>query len=121
MRRTMVQEPYSLTAQIRPLILEAIQARATRRGWHLLALHVRSTHVHLVLNAPVPPDQALTAVKAAASEALNLAGYDSAERRRWTRHGSTRARATAAALDAAIHYLVHAQGEPMSLYVAPSR
>ena len=121
MRRTMVQEPYSLSAQIRPLVLEGIQARATRRGWDLLAIHVRTTHVHLVLSTPVPPDQALTAVKAAASQALNLAGYESAERRRWTRHGSTRALPTSAALHAAIHYLVHGQGEPMSLYVAPSR
>ncbi len=65
MRRAMGQEPFSLTSEHRPLLVEAVKSLAVRRGWGLLAIHVRRTHVHLVLDCPVTADQALTAVKAA--------------------------------------------------------
>lgn len=119
MRRAMVQEPFLLTSAHRPVVVAAVQALAVRRGWGLLAIHVRSTHVHLVLDCPVTAELALTAVKAAASAAFNRAGFEAADRRRWTRHGSTRVLPGAKEVEAAIHYLVYGQGEPMSWYVAP--
>jgi REP element-mobilizing transposase RayT len=119
MRSTMVQEPYALTAAHRPIVLEAIKKRSAHRNWQLLAIHVRSTHIHAIVDTPADASQALTAIKAAASEALNQAGFETPDRRRWTRHGSTRTLTSATALDRAIHYLVHGQGDPMSLYVAP--
>ena len=118
MRRALAQEPYELTNRHRPLVLEAIQEFALRKGWSLLALHVRTTHLYVVLDAPTSAHQTLISLKAAASQALNLAGLDPPGRRRWTRHGSTRHLQTPAAINAAIHYVAHSQGEPMALYVA---
>jgi hypothetical protein len=54
--------------------------------------------------------------KVYASRALNRAGFDAPERKRWTRHGSTRKLWTHEDVEAAIHYVVHEQGEPMALF-----
>ncbi len=116
MRRAMVQEPFLLTSGHRPLVMAlvaaAVQALAVRRGWGLLAIHVRSTHVHLVLDCPVTAELALTAVKAAASAAFNRAGFEAADRRRWTRYGSTRVLPGAKEVEAAIHVWFTAKGSP---------
>ena len=117
MRDLMTQAPFVLTHQTRPLALDALVALAARREWQLLAAHVRSTHVHLVLVAPVPASRALVACKTAATRTLNLADGDH-ERKRWSRGGSTRHLRTPAAVTFAIHYVVDGQGDPMSLYLA---
>ena len=52
-----------------------------------------------------------------ASRKLNRAGLDPVGRRRWTRHGSTRYLWTESQVEAAIHYVVYEQGEPMALFV----
>ena len=54
--------------------------------------------------------------KAYASRGLNDAGFDNRERKRWTRHGSTRKLWTWEAVEAAIHYVVREQGEPMAVW-----
>jgi hypothetical protein len=40
------QEAYSLDNKCRNLVREAIRAVCSYRGWRLLAVHVRSSHVH---------------------------------------------------------------------------
>lgn len=117
MRDLMTQPPFVLTPQTRPMALDALVALAEHRNWELLAAHVRSTHVHLVLVTPVPAGRALVACKAAATRALNLADGDY-ERKRWSRGGSTRHLQTPRAVTAAMHYVIDSQGEPMSLYLA---
>ena len=76
-------------------------------------------HMHLVLNTLAPAEQALTAVKAATSQAFNLAGLETPERRRWTRHDSMRSLRDDAARETAIRYVVPGQGAPMAVYEAP--
>ena len=58
------------------------------RKWQLWAAHVRSNHVHVVITAEMDPDRLMSDLKGRASRNLNLAGFDSAERKRWTRHGA---------------------------------
>jgi hypothetical protein len=45
-RERMDQAPYHLDQIRRDAVLEAIQEVCARRGWSLLAAHVRSNHVH---------------------------------------------------------------------------
>ena len=97
--------------------LGALVDFAGYRDWHLLAAHVRTSHVHLVLVSNVPADRALVACKAAATKALNHADSDTL-RKRWSRGGSTRGLRTPAAVTAAVHYVVDSQGAPMSVYWA---
>ena len=47
----MDQPPYGLDAMRRDAVLEAIQQVCAHRGWCLLAAHVRTTHVHTVVEA----------------------------------------------------------------------
>ena len=117
MRDLMPQPPFFLTAETRPIVLGALVDLAGHRDWHLLAAHVRTSHVHLVLVSNVPADRALVACKAAATKALNHADSDTL-RKRWSRGGSTRGLRTPAAVTAAVHYVVDSQGAPMSVYWA---
>src|SRR5579862_7143455 len=84
----MEQAPYCLDEVRRNTVLAAIQEVCTHRGWCLLAAHVRTTHVHTVVEAEVPPERSMGDFKAYASRQLNRMGLDEPDRKRWTRHGS---------------------------------
>ncbi|MBC8167540.1 MAG: transposase, partial [Bryobacteraceae bacterium] len=84
--------------------------------WTLLAAHVRTNHVHVVVAAHRSAEQVMNAFKAYASRALNGMAPDEAERKRWARHGSTRHLWTRHAVSAAVHYVVWEQGQPMASF-----
>ncbi len=115
---SMANEPYRMDASRRGAVLQSIQDLCLRRRWQLIAAHVRSAHVHIVIEADQSPEQVMTAMKAFASAELNKLGIDRPNRRRWARHGSTRYLWTPQQLSTAIHYVACNQGEPMALYVA---
>ncbi len=58
----------------------------------------------------------MNALKAYASRALNQ--VETAVKKRWARHGSTRYLWTSKQVDAAIHYVLFEQGEAMVRYSA---
>ena len=116
-RRLMTQAPYHLDEYRRAAALRGIIEACSRRGWILLAAHIRTSHVHAVVEADRSPEQVMLALKAYASRALNEAGLDATDRRRWARHGSTRYLWTAAEITAAVHYVVNDQGDAMAVYV----
>ena len=70
----MYQTPYNLDLVRRNAVLVAIREVCAHRGWRLLAVHVRTTHVHAVDEAEVPPERVMGAFKAYAS----LSGADGA-------------------------------------------
>jgi REP element-mobilizing transposase RayT len=119
-RELMDQPPYHLDAARRQIVMKSIKDVCTHRGWRLLAGHVRSNHVHCVVRAALKPERILNDFKAYASRALNAAKQDHTERKRWTRHGSTRYLWTEEEVAAKIHYTVYEQGEPMEVYVGDS-
>jgi REP element-mobilizing transposase RayT len=106
----------------RAAVLSAVLDRCTERGWTLHAVHIRTTHVHLVIEAGPRPERVMNDLKACASHGLNNAGFDSPERKRWARHGSTRWLWKEHDVSAAVQYVIEQQGEPMSLFqrTAPS-
>ena len=109
-------KPYGPDAARRKLVLAGIQAGCERRHWEVLAVHVRSNHVHAVVTAEERPEKVLSAVKSYASRALNEAGLDEPSTRRWTRHGSTRYLWKDSQIEAAIDYVVRGQGKPMAVF-----
>ena len=115
----MDQVPYSLDAPRRAAVLTAIQGVCSYRNWSLLAAHVRSTHVHVVVRAEDKPEKVMNDFKSYASRELNNTGLDQKDRRRWARHGSTRWLHANKEVDAAIHYVLHEQGEPMAVFERP--
>jgi REP element-mobilizing transposase RayT len=116
-RNLMDELPYSMDGIRRDAVLVAIREVCAHRGWLLLAAHVRTTHVHLVLEAEVEPISILNCIKAYASRKLNQMVIEETGRKRWARHGSTRWLWKDNDVASAIRYVIEEQGEGMALYV----
>jgi len=117
-RRDMLQDPYVLDQAARQLVLAAIQRHCGCRGWNLLAAHVRSNHVHVIVEAEIRPERIMTEFKSYASRELNQFTSERSDRKCWARHGSTRWLWTDEDVRNALRYVVYEQGEPMALFVA---
>ena len=114
----MKQEPYRLDATRRAVVLRTLREVCRWRRWEMLAVHVRTRHVHVVVQADASPEMVMTTFKSYASRALNQLGIDGEDRRRWAHHGSTRYLWTRDELLAAIHYVVCEQGASMAVFEA---
>jgi REP element-mobilizing transposase RayT len=112
----MEQAPYDLDRIRRNAVLEAIQEVCAHRSWGLLAAHVRSNHVHLVVDAEARAERVMGDCKAYASRRLNRMRLDEPNRKRWARHGSTRWLWEPAHVSAAIQYVVAEQGDAMAVF-----
>ena len=115
-RAEMQQAPFTMQPAEREIVRDAITALCREKSWQLLALHVRSNHVHIVVAADRDPARVMTDMKAAASRELTRANFDDATRKRWTRHGSTLHLFTVASVAEKIDYTLNQQGTPMALY-----
>jgi REP element-mobilizing transposase RayT len=104
--------------QRREAVLASIVERCANRGWRLLAAHVRTNHVHVVVGAECQPERVMNDLKSFASRRLNALGMDVPDRRRRARHGSTRWLWKREGVSAARQYVVEGQGEPMALYAS---
>jgi REP element-mobilizing transposase RayT len=113
----MRQAPYLLDAENRAVVLVALREVCAHRGWLLLAAHVRSNHVHVVVESESPPEKVMNDFKSYASRSLNRLGGDGSDRRRWAHHGSTRWLWKDQDVREAIRYVVEGQGEPMEVFV----
>jgi len=115
-RHLMDQPPYEMDRARRQTVLASLQERCRERGWKLLAAHVRTNHVHLVVEAR--PERIMNDLKPLASRCLNDRGLDEPGRKRWARHGSTRWLWKRENVSAAIRYVVDGQGDPMAVFEA---
>ena len=116
-RQLMDQLPYCLDLERRTAVLGALREVCLHRSWVLLAAHVRTNHVHVVVEADVRPEMVMNTFKAYASRGLKRLGTDQPDRKRWARHGSTRWLWRDEDVQAAIEYVVSRQGEPMEVYL----
>jgi len=115
-RALMDQPPYELDALRREIVLATLQEVCRYRRWILLAAHVRTERVHVVVQAEATPERVLNDFKVYASRRLTEAGFENSERKRWTRHGSTRYLWKREQVIAAIRYVVEEQGLPLVVY-----
>jgi REP element-mobilizing transposase RayT len=113
----MKQAPYLLSERARTVVLQAIQGVCAHRKWNLLAAHVRTNHVHVVVESEAKPEKVMNDFKSYASRALNLVEAD-ISRRRWAHHGSTRWLWKDQEVRDAIQYVIDEQGGPMAFFVA---
>jgi REP element-mobilizing transposase RayT len=84
-RQRMDQPPYSMDQSRRQAVLASLTERCLDRKWSLLAAHVRTNHVHLVVEAEVRPERLMNDLKSFASRRLNELQFDGADRKRWAR------------------------------------
>jgi REP element-mobilizing transposase RayT len=111
----MSDPPFVLDGKGRELTLQAIREVCEFRGWKLLAAHVRSNHVHVVVGADVEPERVMNDFKIYASRALN--SVEGRGRKRWARHGSKRWLWKDQDVRDAIRYVVDEQGEAMAVFL----
>ena len=112
-RRSLREEPVRLNAEERQVVLDAIIGVCDHCGFDLYAAHVRSDHVHVVVEARDDVARLLLRFKAYASRALNR--RFGAKARRWTEHGSTVHLWRRDKVDEAIDYVLHRQGAAMAV------
>lgn len=109
------QEPFILELGARRLADQTIREVSEYRGWILPALNVRTNHVHAVCCGPVAPERMLGSFKAWVTRRLREATIVAPDRRIWTDGGSTRYLWEQKSFDAAVHYVLHEQGENLLL------
>ena len=117
-RQRMAQPPYWLDREGRAAVLAAVRGHCVQRGWSLLAAHVRTNHVHVIVDADARPEKVMNEFKSYASRALNRLDRDGPDRKRWARHGSTKWLWKDEDVQQALKYVVDDQGEPMALFIA---
>jgi REP element-mobilizing transposase RayT len=115
----LVNEPLALDELRRDAVQAAVVEVCAYRGWLLLALHVRTTHVHAVVTAPAAPEKVMNDLKAYATRRLRRERLAAEETRVWSTHGSTRYLWDEAGLAEVIAYVVEQQG--VALNPAPIR
>ncbi len=114
-KKQMSEQPYLLDSPRRSIVLNSIKGVCACKKWTLLAAHVRTNHVHILVHALNSPNQIMNTIKAYASRHLNLSKLDDRVNR-WTRHGSTRYLWKEEHIEPTIRYIVHEQGEPMAVF-----
>src|SRR6267154_1363491 len=56
-KQRMDQQPYDMDLSRREAVLAALLERCSDRYWKLLAAHVRTNHVHIVVDADARPER----------------------------------------------------------------
>ncbi|MBX9735978.1 MAG: transposase [Phycisphaerales bacterium] len=97
--------PTELLTEDERLVIEgAIRDQCTHAGWGLLAVNVRTNHVHVVVVADYAPERAMQLFKSWSTRRLRERGHRT-DHALWTRHGSTRYLWTDNAVEGAIRYV----------------
>src|SRR5690606_5672217 len=85
------EAPLILDNAMRALVDDAIRRHCSFRAWPLVALNVRTNHVHCVVGwKGAAPERVMTELKTWATRALKTHPALHHRRRFWTVHGSTR-------------------------------
>ncbi|MFA6044456.1 MAG: transposase [Phycisphaerales bacterium] len=107
----MAQPAFILSPEMRTTVDSAIRLHAEKREWRVLALNVRSNHVHVCVakTGHYTPELVMQQFKAWATRGLIAAGHATRDRKAWTRHGSTRYINDEESLGVAIDYVKNRQ------------
>jgi hypothetical protein len=120
-RKLMRAEPFLLTQSLhRQTVLKAIQEVCLFREWALIALHVRNSHLHGIVESG-EPWIVVQDWKSYSTRALRRLPGEPRNQLYWTRGGSTNPLRSASAIQAAVHYVLAQQGEPLEHYCAKTR
>jgi REP element-mobilizing transposase RayT len=105
--------PLTLGSRQRRSIEGAISETCEIRNWPLLALNVRTNHVHVVLSANRTSKLVLVALKANATRQLRQDGLRTHSFSPWARKGSRRNLWNERSVARAIEYVLYGQGDDL--------
>jgi REP element-mobilizing transposase RayT len=100
-----------LSQQERSAIDATIRSVCRHKKWMIHALNVRTNHIHVVVTAPIAPEQVMNSFKAWATRRLKESGLLPVHPLIWSRHGSTRYLWEQVGLRDAVDYVVNQQDE----------
>ena len=114
------REVVILDARQRKSVEKAIRETCVKRGWILLAVNVRTNHVHIVVSiGEGKASSALNAFKANATRTMRQAGcWDSASTP-WVDKGSQRYLWTKRGVERAVDYVLYGQGSDLPDFDQP--
>lgn len=107
-------EPVILNAKQRKLVEDAIREVCTFRAWRLLAVSVRTNHVHsVVCLGTTKPERAMNNLKAYATRKMRQNGCWISEHSPWVDKGSKRYLWNERSVGLAIDYVINGQGDDL--------
>ena len=71
----MAEAEFILGPQDRNLVLNSVIDACTYRAWHLFCVHIRTNHVHAILQTDLPVDRVLAYLKARPARDLRKIPY----------------------------------------------
>jgi REP element-mobilizing transposase RayT len=109
--------PVSLNAGCRKSVEKAIRGLCEKRGWTLLAINIRTNHVHVVICiGSKKPKDALIALKANATRQLREDGLWPDEHSPWADKGSKRNLWNEKSIWEACNYVINEQGDKLPYF-----
>ncbi len=99
-----------LNGRMRTTVEAAIREVCDFRDYKLLALNVRTNHVHIVLGAGRKPEFLMNSMKSYCTRKLKREGQVPYDMKIWSRHGSTRYLWTDRHIEIAVEYVLDGQG-----------
>ena len=118
MQKKLKHHPFILTSSDRKIVLQQLIETCDFCQWELYAAHVRTNHVHIVIEAADFAEHMMTKIKAYASRRLNKI-YGDTIKKFWSRHGSTRYIWSREFLFPAMKYVIEEQGKKMACFHQP--
>ena len=112
-RKLLKHPPVTLDGYQRPVVEKAIREVCEHRGYKLLAINVRTNHVHTVVSAQIKPEPILQAFQAYATRKPREAGLLARDVKPWSRHGSTPYLWKEKHVERAIDYVLNGQGDKL--------
>ena len=107
-------EPVTLNASQRESVETAVRQTCALRHWLLLALNVRTNHVHIVVSiGATKPEQALNAFKANATRQMRQGGCWQRPDSPWADKGSKRHLWNERNIERAVDYVINGQGDEL--------
>jgi REP element-mobilizing transposase RayT len=110
--------PVELYQKQREIVLDTVTSHCVLKQWRLFAAHVRSNHVHTIIQSGHPINDVMMGLKIWATRKLSEGGY--CYPKVWTVGGSKRYIFSDDKLREKIHYVIYEQGAMMQYYIDPS-
>ena len=110
-KASQISPTFEFDEEMRSVVDKAIRDVCLFREYILLAINVRTNHVHAVVSALVKPEKITEAFKSYSTRALRMRNLVERAINIWSRHGSTRYLWKDRNVTAAIDYVLYSQGD----------
>jgi REP element-mobilizing transposase RayT len=120
-RDQLAHGPTVLSAPMRRVVRNTLVERCDYIRTPLIALNVRTTHVHLIVEAQQDSGKLAGGFKARSTRVLRETGLVAPTHHVWADHGSKRWLFTLDAIRHAMEYVLHDQGQPDEFAVRGTR